>query len=153
LPDKPSFDLQDAHKFFSADCFNKTWSLIEKPARTSEEDEQMIQLTQASLYHWSQRPDCTSRHKSIGYWQASRVYALVGEPDAARKYGQLSLEFAENEPPFYRAYAYEALARAEMVAGNREAMSTHLNEAQKLTEQVTDTESQKFLTDDLATIR
>lgn len=153
MPDKPEFNMQDAHKFFSADCFNKTWSLIEKPVRTPEEDEQMIQLTQASLYHWSQRPDCTPRNVSVGYWQASRVYALAGEPDTSRKYGQLCLDYAKDEPPFCKAYAYEALARAEMVAGNKEVMLKHLQEAQKLTESVTDAESKKFLTDDLATIK
>jgi hypothetical protein len=60
-----SFDLAAAHRFFSADCFNKAWELIEKPDRTQEEDEAMIRLNQASLWHWSQREECASRNMSI----------------------------------------------------------------------------------------
>lgn len=153
MPDKPNFSLEEAHKFFSADCFNKAWGLIEKADRTPAENEQMIQLTQASLFHWSQRPDCTPRNYSVGYWQASRVYAITGQPELARKYGELCLDFAKDEPPFYRAYGHEALARAEMVAGNRDGMAKHLQDARELTESVTDAESKKYLLVDLDTIK
>ena len=81
----PDFDSAKAHQFFSAHCFNSAWELIDKPERTPEENEQIIQRTMASLWHWTQREDCTDQNLSIGYWQAARVYALAGEPDNARK--------------------------------------------------------------------
>ena len=43
----PDFDSAKAHQFFSAHCFNSAWELIDKPARTPEENEQMIQRTMA----------------------------------------------------------------------------------------------------------
>ncbi len=43
----PDFDSTKAHQFFSAHCFNSAWELIDKPARTPEENEQMIQRTMA----------------------------------------------------------------------------------------------------------
>jgi hypothetical protein len=33
-----TFDLEAAHRFFSANCFNKTWDLIIKIGWTPEED-------------------------------------------------------------------------------------------------------------------
>lgn len=153
MTDKPEFDSASAHKYFAVRCFNDAWDLIDKSDRTPEDNEQMIQLNQASLWHWKQRADCTNRNLSVGYWQASRIYALTGQPDVARKYGQLSLDLAKDEPPFYRAYAYEALARAEMVAGNRDKMTQHLSEAQKITETVTDPQEKKFLLSDLDGIK
>ena len=51
----PDFDSAKAHQFFSAHCFNSAWELIDKPERTPEENEQMIQRTMASLWHWTQR--------------------------------------------------------------------------------------------------
>ena len=153
MTDKPEFDLKAAHKFFSAQCFNMAWSLIDKPDRTAEEDEQMIRLSQASLWHWTQRDDCTKRNMSIGYWQASRVYALVGQADAARKYGLLSLECSAKEEPFYMGYAYEALARAESVAGDRRKMDEHLRKARELADSVSDVESRKILLADLDGIK
>ena len=63
----PDFDSAKAHQHFSAHCFNSAWELIDKPERTPEENEQMIQRTMASLWHWTQREDCTNQKLSIGY--------------------------------------------------------------------------------------
>ncbi len=149
----PAFDLQEAHKYFAAHCFNRTWDFISKQKRTSEEDDQMIQACLASLWHWSERADVTPKNFSIGYWQASRVYALAGRVDDARRYAQLSLEKSQGLEPFFEGYAYEALARSEMVAGNRAQMSGYLIKAQKLCDSVPDPESKKMLQADLETIK
>jgi len=74
----PGFDTTQAHRFFAADCFNKTWEFIEKPHRTQDEDEQMIRLAQASLWHWTNRADCKDMQLSIGHWLLARVQALAG---------------------------------------------------------------------------
>jgi hypothetical protein len=146
------FDLTAAHRHFSAACFNGVWELIDKPNRSSDEDRLMVSMCHASLYHWQQRPDCTSRSLSIGYWQLSRVYALVGEADNARQYGRLCLSHSQNEPPFYLGYAHEALARAEALAGNRSEADKHLATARDLTLQVTDKDERGMLEADLMSL-
>ncbi len=73
MADSPSFDSKHAHRFFSAHCFNSTWKLIDKAKRTEPENEQMIQCTLASLWHWTQREDCTDMNLSIGYWLAKGI--------------------------------------------------------------------------------
>jgi hypothetical protein len=151
--DQPDFDIAAAHKYFSAYCFNTAWDYIDKPNRTSEDDQTMIQLCLAALWHWSQRPDCSPRSLAIGYWQASRIYSLLGQVNNARRYALLSLEVSQNEEPFYIGYAYEALARAELVAGNRQQMQDYLEKAQKFAAQVTDPEEKQLLDADLETIR
>jgi len=149
---KPEFDTVAAHKYFSAGCFNRAWDLIDKADRTPEEDQAMISLAHASLWHWTQRDDCTRTNRSIGYWQASRIYALLGQADNARRYGQLSLDYSEGAEPFYIGFAYEALARAESLAGDKAKSEEYLGLAKKLANSVTDAESKKMLLDDLATI-
>lgn len=148
---KPDFDLESAHRYFSAQCFNQAWDLIEKDSRTPQEDEQMVQLALASLWHWSQRPDRTLENLSVGYWQAARVYALLSQADNARRYAHLSLAAAnEGElAPFYVGYAYEALARAEKAAGNQEKMDEYLGEARYTAGGVQDDGERKMLMDDL----
>ena len=84
-------DLPSAHRHFSVDCFNRTWDFIDKPERSAEDDEAMVLCTLASLWHWTQRADCTDQNRSIGHWQASRVYALIGQGDNARRHGGLGL--------------------------------------------------------------
>jgi len=154
MSQKPDFDLSSAHRYFSAECFNRTWDFIQKPKRTAEDNQKMILLSLASLWHWSQRSDCTPTNLSIGYWQASRVYALVGQAENARIYGQLCIKASQGEAvlPFYLGYAYEALARAEMVAGNREKMTDYLQQAFQVAEQISDPEEKKMLLDDLSLI-
>ena len=152
MSNNSEFDAVAAHRFFSAQCFNKAWDLIDKSDRTPVENQQMIQLNQASLWHWSQREDCTSRNLSVGYWQASRIHALLGDSEDARRYAQLSLVNSEGEEPFYAGYAYEALARAEMVAGKADRMEEYLDEARKWAEAITDEKSRKLLVNDLDSI-
>jgi hypothetical protein len=151
---QPSFDVVAAHKFFAADCFNKTWDLMDKAQRTPAEDEQMLFLTMASAWHWSQRADCTDENRSVAYWQIARVYTLLKQTDNARRYGQLCLEASQGDgvPSYCLGYAYEALARAEMAAGDHAKMAEYVAQARAVTERMQDAEAKKMILDDLATI-
>ena len=155
MSDQPDFDVASAHKHFSAHCFNKAWELIEKPDRTPEEDEQMIRLSLASHWHWTQREDCNATNTSVAHWQTSRIYAMLGMPDSARRYGQLALDSCQGEGilPFCRGYAYEALARAESVAGDSQKTKEYLEKAEEAAEAIPDPETKKMLLRDLATIK
>ena len=152
---EPDFDVAAAHRHFSAECFNKAWELIDKPDRSPEDDEEMIRLSFASHWHWTQRDDCSDTNLSISYWQTSRIYAILGQADSARKYAGLCLALSKGEGilPVYLGYAYEALARAESVAGNREKMEEHLIEARRVAETMPNPEAKQRLLDDLDTIK
>lgn len=150
----PNLDLNEAHHFFSAECFNLAWNYIDKPVRTPEEDRYMLLLGMASLWHWTQRPDATPGNYSIGYWQVARIYALLGQPDNARQYGLLCLENSQCEgcQPFHLGYAYEALARAEALAGDSNKADAYLRLARQVSENMSDPEDRKRFLEDLATI-
>ena len=147
-------DLKAAHEHFSVHCYNRAWGLLDKPARTIEENEQMIRLSLASHWHWTQRDDCTPENVSAAYWQTSRIYAVLGQGKNARRYGQLCLEASRRDDvaPFYLAYAYEALARAELVAGNRDEMASFREEAYRIASTLPNQDAQAWLLDDLETI-
>lgn len=152
---KPEFDVDAAHKYFSAACYNNAWELIVKSDRTAEEDEEMIRLSLASTWHWTQREDCTDQNMSISYWQTSRIYSILGNASEAKRYAELCLDMSQSDeiPPFFLGYAYEALARAELVAGNKEKVENHLQEAHRILATLTDEDEKKFLGDDLATFK
>jgi hypothetical protein len=154
MPSKPSLDVQEAHRYFAAHCFNRAWDYIDKPSRTPEEDRTMLQLALTSLWHWTQRDDRKPENLSVGYWQVARIYALLELPAAARTYGLLSLDEAQTEgvAPFYLGYAYEALARAESVAGERAKAEGYLAQARAAAEKVEEADERKTLLADLATI-
>ena len=131
MPKTPSFDVEAAHRYFSANCFNRAWDLIDKPDRSVEEERMLVLLSQASLFHWSQRPDNNNQSMSIGYWQASRVQALLGNAAEARRYAGICLEYSHDLEPFYLGYAYEALARAARLAGDEAQFEKNRSEAEK----------------------
>jgi len=70
------FDVSAAHKYFSANCFNMAWDLIEKTNRTPEDERLMVALNQASIYHWLQRDDCNNLPRTGLEPRTARLKAL-----------------------------------------------------------------------------
>jgi hypothetical protein len=149
------FDVSAAHRYFSAECFNRAWTLMDKAERSLDEDRELVALGQASLWHWSQRADCTDTNLSIGLWLLSRIYAVVGEAGQSRLYAEACRHVSQREgvEPFYLAYAHEALARAAALSGDGIAAAAALTNARALVDLVTDAESRSVLLADLATVR
>ncbi|WP_372782808.1 hypothetical protein [Phenylobacterium sp.] len=146
-------DVAAAHRYFSAWCFNRAWDLIEKPDRTEADDRLMAALSQASIFHWLSRPDCAPKNLSVGYWQASRIEALLGNAEPAMRHAQTCLDYSAGLEPFCLGYAYEALARAARLANDPVAFADYLVRAERLAEQVSGPENRRLLTADLQQLR
>jgi hypothetical protein len=118
----------------AASCFNRVWDLMDKKDRSAIEQREMIGLAHVSLWLWEQVSTHTQTNLSIGYWQISRVYALVGEGGQALSFAEACMEKSTDlsVDPFYRAYAHEAKARALLVLGRtdeaREALAAARSE-------------------------
>jgi len=147
------FDHALAHRQFAADAFNTAWDLIDKTDRTAEEDMAMLCRAAASLWHWNQRDDVNNQSRSVGYWQLSRVFALLSDGPMALRCGELCLKYAKGTPPFYAAYAYEALARASIISGDSAGAKRYLDSAQKMVDHVEEASSREMLLADLQSIR
>jgi hypothetical protein len=65
---------------------------------------------------------------------------------------EVTLLYSADLEPFYVGYAYEALARAESLAGNVSKAAEYIQNAGKYAAQITKPEDQKLLLDDLASI-
>ncbi|QDU77107.1 hypothetical protein Pan97_41690 [Bremerella volcania] len=152
MPDQSQFDHALAHRQFSADAFNTAWDLIDKTDRTAEEDVSMLCRAAASLWHWNQREDVNNQSRSVGYWQLSRVFSLLSEGDMALRCGELCLKYAKGTPPFYEAYAYEALARASVISGDAAAAKRYLVKARQLVQRIEEASSKEMLLVDLQSI-
>lgn len=150
---KPAFDVAAANKYFAGTCFNQAWDLIDKKDRTPKDDELMAVLCQASIFHWMQRPDCTDQRLSVGYWQASRVHALLGHVEEAQRLAQICLSYSASLAPFYLGYAHEAIARAASLAGNASVRDAHQKAGAELAAQVTEASEREMLTTDLESLR
>ena len=148
----PDFDVAAAHKYFAAHCFNSAWDLLDKPTRTAEDERLMVALNQASIYHWLNRRDCEPKHLSIGYWQASRIQAVLGNAAEARRYAEVCLSYSVDVDPFFLGYAHEALARAAYVAADTVVADEHLNRAAAQAALVGRKEDRELLLKDLESL-
>jgi hypothetical protein len=147
------FDLAAAHKHFSAWCFNRAWELMDKPDRTDTDVRMMVALSHASIFHWMSRPDCTDKNLAVGYWQASRIQALIGNAQQGSLFAQKCLAYSANLAPFHLGYAYEALARAAGLMNDAANFANYLDKAELFAQQVTDENDRLLLVADLAQLR
>jgi len=140
------------HRKLAAELFNGTWTLLEKQDRTPDDDAAMIHMAHASAYHWLQVG--TPRNFARSHWLCSHVYSVLSRPEPALYHAQLTHDIcAENGiADFDLAYAFEALARAQAVAGNRAESDGWLERARAATADVADPEDRELLLSDLATI-
>jgi hypothetical protein len=122
-----------------------------KTHRTPEDDEQMLRLSLASHYHWTQREDYGPEPASIAYWQHAHICSLLGRADQARAYGLLSLQEAQKPgvAPFALGYAYETLARAALTAGRSDQAREYLQMARLVLPRMVHDEDRQQLEADL----
>jgi hypothetical protein len=145
----------EAHRRLGVELFNRTWALMDKDARTSAEDDEMIHGAHASAYHWLQVGTAANRARSE--WQCSRMYTAFGRAEPALWHAQRCLEICEAEPGALEdwdlPFAYEALARAYAVAGDTAETARCLEQARSLGAAIVDEEDRVQLESDLASIR
>jgi len=141
------------HRKIGADLFNYTWSLLDRKDRTEQDDEEMLHVAHASRYHWGHAG--TALNTSIGDWQLSRVYSTLGRAEPALHHARRALEATRRNRfgKFYLAYAYEGLARAASVAGDRRTRDRSLREARRIGAQLRVRDERRMLSEDLASIR
>ena len=141
---------QKNHQQYSAECFNRTWGFLDKQVRSAEDELKMLSSAHASLFHWMEREDCTPRNLSIGLWQVSRVYAVLGSAQEAMRFGMEALRVSEENKldSFCLAYAHEAVSRAALVGGNRDLAQVHLEKMKEYAAEVTEEFDKKLLSND-----
>lgn len=143
---------KDNHKKFAVDCFNLVWSLMEKKSRTKEEDDKMVHAAHASRFHWGEIGTPTEFER--GEWQISRVYSVLKRTQPALYHAKRCLEICQENHigDWDIAFAYEAMARAYAVAGQKEESRKYIELAQRAAEQIKEKGDKDYLLSELATI-
>ena len=143
---------EDMHRFCASALFNRTWSLLQSSDRTPEEDASMIDMAHASRWHWSVVG--TPVNLARGSWQISRVNAILGCAESARRHAEQYLAQCETHglSEFDRAFAHEAIARACACVGDAEGVATHVQYGLAAAEQVEDEEEREWVRRNLATV-
>jgi hypothetical protein len=138
----------------AVDLFNRSWTLLERPERTPEQDDELIHSAHASRHHWAAVG--TPANLARGEWQLSRIYSSLGRAEPALHHAKRCLAYCEANPDALEdwdlPFAHEALARAYRVAGNEAEARRHAVLAGELGERIVDAEERELLEADLATL-
>jgi hypothetical protein len=138
----------------AVDLFNHVWTLLDAPERSPEQDDAMINAAHASSHHWSKVG--TVANLARGHWQISRVYCVLERPEPALYHAARCLAYCESEPTALEEwdlpFAYEALARAHLTAGDLAEAKRLADQARELGAEVEDEEDREVLERDLATL-
>jgi tetratricopeptide (TPR) repeat protein len=125
------FTLEEAHKEFAKRTNGQVWQLLEKAERTQAEDEEMVLAAYACLYHWLHAGTEVNRQR--GEWLIARVHTVLGEDAPALQHARRCLELSEayrdQMKDFDIAYAYEGMARAHALGGDRATARQYLEKA------------------------
>jgi hypothetical protein len=143
---------KEAHQKFAVDFFNLAWTIHDKKDRTQEDNDMMIHAAHASRFHWGQIG--TPTHFERGEWQISRMYAVLNRTEPALYHAKRCLEIcaANNIGDWDIAFAYEAIARAYAIAGNKNETEKHHNLAKAAGEKIKDQGDKDYFFSELNTI-
>jgi len=145
----------EEERALGVELFNRAWALMDKGERTADEDAEMLHSAHASAYHWAQVGTPANRARSD--WQCSRIYAVLAWAEPALHYARRCLELVEANPgdmdEFDLPAAYEALARAHMVAGDAAETRRWAELGRAATATIGDEHDRRIMEADFATIR
>jgi len=142
----------EEHRRYAVNLFNLTWSFLDKEERTQEEDDRMVHAAHASRFHWGEIG--TPLEFERGEWQISRVYSVLKRSEPALYHAKRCLEICtENDiEDFDLAFAYEAMARAHALTGEKGECEEYLMLATKAADQIKKKEDKDYFLGELKTI-
>ncbi len=141
-----------SHRQLGVDLYNGTWTLLEKPDRTVPETDEMIHRAHASRWHWGKAGEDVNLAR--GEWLCSRVYAVLGRAEPALWHARRCVEIDEaNEIGDWDiASAYEAIARAMLVAGDRAGAREWAAKAREACAAIAEADDREVIEQDLASL-
>ncbi len=152
MTEEKKYTEKEAHKKFAVDLFNLVWNLMDKKDRTKEEDDKMVHAAHASRYHWGEIG--TPLELERGEWQISRAYSTLNRPQQALYHAKRCLETCQtnNIKDFDIAFAYEAIARAHAIAGQKSECEKYLKLAREAGEQIKEKGDRNYFFSELKAI-
>jgi hypothetical protein len=113
----------------------------------------MVHAAHASRFHWGEIG--TPLEFERGEWQISRVYSVLNRPQSAIYHAKRCLEICKenNITDFDIAFAYEAMARAYSVVGEKSECEKYLQLAKETGQKIKGKEDRDYFFSELGTVR
>lgn len=117
--------MKEFHQKMAVDLFNQSWDILLMEDRTREDEDLLINMVHASLYHWRQigAPINILR----GEWMICHVYTLLEHKESALYHAENIMRLNDEIKPtdWDLAYCFEAMARVKALWGDREGYARY----------------------------
>jgi hypothetical protein len=129
---------------------NRAWALSERPSRTREEDDEMLDAAHASAYLWSTVGN--ERNAALSHLLLGQVHSLLGNAILAGRFAKSASEFFSggNSAPWELALAHAVAANAAHCSGDAASHRREYAAALGTIEAIADAEEKEIV---LATLR
>jgi hypothetical protein len=136
--------LDEFHKKIARETNNTIWSALDNPESTMDELEEALHMAHTSHYHWSKVG--TAINAARADYMISRVTSAMQWGEPALYHAKRCLEITEETGigDFDLAFAYEAIARAYVVMGDKQNCIKYKELAQGAIAEIKDEEDRKI---------
>jgi len=112
-------EMKQFHRDMGASTFNRSWEILFKEDRNRQDEDYLINLVHASLFHWRQGGEPVNILR--GEWMIAHVYTLLKHKEASLYHAENVLRIADEikAADWDLAYSYEAMARVMALQGNK----------------------------------
>jgi hypothetical protein len=153
--DPPSTIDATTRRALAAALYNHAWDLMAIDHRTDEQIDELIHAAHASRHHWGELAADEPWRLARGEWLCSRVYAVLGRAEPSLWHARRCLGILEATGPgedWDLPAAYEAMARAHVVAGDFDVAREWKTRGIAAAAAIADAEDRETIEADLATI-
>jgi hypothetical protein len=143
------YTLRQAHLYFATGCLHECRKMLVKEHRTKDEDELLKHNAHASMYHWLQIGETINFVR--GEWMLARVYTVLEVKAKALHYALRCLDITQqlDLKDYDLAIAYECVARAYALVGDKIFSDKYFKLAVEAGELISEADDKKQFFDDL----
>jgi len=141
--------MNQIHQELAVNLFNQSWDLLLKEGRDRKDEDILVNMVHASLYHWRQIGEPINILR--GEWMIAHVYTLLGHKEEALYHAENVMTLKEELNPldWDLAYCYEAMARVMALWGDHAAFKTCYEQALEAGKAIADSGSKQQFESDM----
>jgi len=142
----------EAHHNLGIEMNQQCWRLLDQPQRSAKEGRRLELFALASLHHWKHSPHYQPLNAQRGHWLLARVYTVLERGQDALEQAKACFSLTEelDLDGFDRAYACEAMARAQASLGSMDEAKTWHARALEAGEAISGEQDRSLFLADLA---
>ncbi len=140
--------VNSIHRYFGIEFHNTAHKYFDKKNKTKEDIDEMIGYAHSSHLHWKLYSGGTIVNVQRGEYTIAKAYALGGYKNEALAHAQNCIDLTEKHSgemkDFDFAFAYEVMAVAQNLNGNRSEFLKYRELAEKSGNEIIDKEDREY---------